>query len=63
MAIQFHDVEPTLTQKVMNTLGLTEEWFDTDEAKKILLGKEVTYDAVEGGWVVETDIRRPAHVI
>ena len=30
----------------MNALGLAKEWLDTNEAKEILFGEKVNYDAV-----------------
>jgi hypothetical protein len=47
----------------MNALGLTKEWLDTDEAKEILFGEEVNYDAVDKKWerLAESRARHAAH--
>ena len=63
MAIQFQAANPILTQRVLKTLGLTEEWLDTAEAKEFFFGKEVTYDPSFGQWEIEEAVRRPVHVI
>lgn len=63
MSLHFHAADPTLPRRVMNALGLTKEWLDTDEAKEILFGEEVNYDAVDKKWerLAEFRARRAAH--
>ena len=46
MSLHFHAADPTLPRRVMNALGLAKEWLDTNEAKEILFGEKVNYDAV-----------------
>jgi hypothetical protein len=41
----------------MNALGLAKEWLDTDEAKEILFGEKVNYDAVDNKWEVLAESR------
>lgn len=57
MSLHFHAADPTLPRRVMNALGLAEEWLDTDEAKEILFGEIVNYDAVENKWEVLAESR------
>ena len=63
MSLHFHAADPTLPRRVMNALGLTKEWLDTDEAKEILFGEEVNYDAVDNmlEMLEESRARRAEH--
>ncbi|KAF3008803.1 hypothetical protein E8E13_010560 [Curvularia kusanoi] len=38
--------------EVMDVLGLSKEWLDSNEAREILLGDKVNYDAKENKWEI-----------
>ncbi|KAF2629768.1 hypothetical protein BU25DRAFT_456825 [Macroventuria anomochaeta] len=47
MAPQFTASTVTLPKKVMDILGLTKEWLETEEAQQVFLGHQYNYDAVD----------------
>lgn len=52
MSLHFTMADPTLPRRVMDVLGLRKEWLDSDEAREVLLGEKVNYDAKENKWEI-----------
>lgn len=58
MACHFPAADITLPRQVMDILGLGRDWLETKEAKEVLLGEKVNYNAVETKWESLEEARR-----